>query len=198
MFIEEVLKCKTKTLHRKNHFDEKLMSKEPLMLLITQYDHHYSARRFEKDGDLFIFDSLHPYGRGIKDVENTLLICLSYQMENNIEKPIVLQVEATHETPLRHFESLYVNYDCSKELRNPKVFKFRFEHDVPSSLFHNVESSSLTPLSDIGSIDMEFSTKNPIDSIVLGSGEKPSKNSETKDFQVIYSVVLYRIITIRK
>jgi hypothetical protein len=186
MYIEEVLKCKTKTFHRKNHFDEKLVSKEPLMLLITQYDHHYSARRFEKDGDLFIFDSLHPFSRGITDKENKLLTCLSYQMENNIQKPIVLQVEATLETPLRNFESVYVNYDCSKELKKPKVFKFRFENDVPLSFKSNIDSRSFVKSCDPVPINMEFSnTNNPINSISLSPVKNQFRNNEISDFQVM-------------
>jgi hypothetical protein len=153
MFIEEVLKCKTLTLHRKSHYDDKLNSKEPIMLLITQYDHHYSARRFEKDGELWVFDSLHPYGRGIKDADNLLITNLSYQMEYNLEKPIVLQVDITHETPLRQFDSFYVDFDCSKEIKKPKEFVFKFQLDVPLC------SSSIlppSPLSHLNTSDTVF------------------------------------------
>lgn len=154
-YLIEILKCKLKILEKK----ENILSKKPIMLLICDLDHFYSARRFEENGDMWIFDSLHPYKRGIKNVGDTLVSSLCNIFESGLQKPLVMEVAFTNETNERRFESYYMVGDISKENKKLKDFKFSFEvenvcnknidNNDPSTTNNDLQDQVMNSESDI-------------------------------------------------
>jgi hypothetical protein len=71
-------------------FNELLSSNDPLMLIITRLNHHYSARRFETGGPLWVFDSL--FENPVKDSQLINEKLLYFLKENFNMRTIVTRV----------------------------------------------------------------------------------------------------------
>ena len=111
------------------------------MLLICDLDHFYSARRFEENGDLWIFDS---FANGpVKDKESfsmfdLLINHLDYGGDNT---PLVEKIIPTSTCTTREFSSYYKSVQStSRKQTNP--YQMTFQKLLPEKTSKNVNKLS--------------------------------------------------------
>ena len=109
--------------------------KRPIMLIISHRQHHYSARRFEQDGDLWIFDSMAK--EPIID-KNEMFSFLLNHLRSKIDRNLWPLIQEVSETPA--FEKRIFPNDSffrdvqSKPKRNVAQFVLHFKKDLPKTV----------------------------------------------------------------
>ena len=107
----------------------------PIMLIITHKRHHYSARRFEQDGDLWIFDSMAK--EAIID-KNEMFTYLLNHLRSTTDRDLWPLIQEVSETPA--FEKRFFPNDSffcdvqSKPKRKIAQFVLHFKKDLPKTV----------------------------------------------------------------
>jgi hypothetical protein len=129
------------TILNRAQLELQINNRQPIMLIITHLKHHFSARRFEENGDLWIFDSFAK--RPVKDKEtfsmfDLLIEHLDYGGDNI---PLVEKIIPNKTCESLVFSSYYKSVQStSRKQTNP--YQMTFQKLLPEKTSKNVNKLS--------------------------------------------------------
>jgi hypothetical protein len=124
------------TILNRTQLELQINNCQPIMLIITHLKHHFSARRFEANGDLWIFDS---FANGpVKDKESfsmfDLLIKHLDYAGNNI--PLVEKIIPTSACATLEFRGYYKSVQ-RKTRKQTNPYQMTFQKLLPEKTLKN-------------------------------------------------------------
>jgi hypothetical protein len=139
-------------------------SRDPLMLLISHLKHHYSARRFTHNGDLWIFDSCNKYP--YKDKTNCelfrgLLNHIEVCVPANI--PFIQEIIVPPSFQQREYGAIYRDYEPPKTNKvSEYLMTFQREPIIPPTPETSEPTNVLIDLESDGGTQTQIEIDDPV------------------------------------